>query len=244
MATSTSVFQALERKKQYKYPYLFLGLYLTCMLAVVCLANKLISISGLIVPGGILVFPCIFTICDIVGEVYGYAYPRLFIWIGVMAEFLFSLVVIGVSHTDAPIYFQHAEAYQAVFDPTFRYVLSGLTALLIGEFVNVYLLAKWKIALQGRLFVLRYLFSNAIGQAMLTIIVDLLNYTGKMPFKDILGMMCSGYLFKLSIAVILAFPAWLLIRFLKKVEHVDHYDVNTNFNPFMLSLDDAGQLRS
>ncbi|MDP3705659.1 MAG: VUT family protein [Legionellaceae bacterium] len=41
-------------------------------------------------PGGIFIFPLTFCLCDIVGEVYGYAYPRLFIWIGVLAAFVFS----------------------------------------------------------------------------------------------------------------------------------------------------------
>ncbi|MDF1929910.1 VUT family protein [Legionella pneumophila] len=83
------VFAALERKKQYKYPYLLLGLYLTFLLSTVCLASRITQVGSMLEPGGIFVFPLTFSICDIVGEVYGYAYPRLFIWIGVLAEFLF-----------------------------------------------------------------------------------------------------------------------------------------------------------
>ena len=77
--------EGYSRKKQYKYPYVFLGLYLTFLLATVCLANRLTLIGSMLEPGGIFVFPFLFTICDIVGEVYGYAYPRLFIWVGVLA---------------------------------------------------------------------------------------------------------------------------------------------------------------
>lgn len=233
---ATTFFDALSRKQQYKYPYIFLGCYLTFMLATVCLANKLTIVGNMILPGGIFVFPFTFGICDIVGEVYGYAYPRLFIWVGVFSEFVFSLVLIFVSHTKAPDYFKHPEAYTTVFDPTLRYVASGLIALLVGEFVNVYLLAKWKITLQGRFFIFRSLVSTAIGQACLTIIVDILNYTGKMPTSDLILMMFSGYFWKISFAVMLVFPAWLLVKYLKMVEHIDHYDVNTNFSPFILNL--------
>lgn len=236
---NTTVFQTLSRKQQYKYPYIFLGFYLTFMLATVCLANKLVQIGDMILPGGIFVFPFTFGICDVVGEVYGYAYPRLFIWVGVLAELIFAIVVIAVSHTASPEYFKNPEAYQAVFDPTLRYVFSGLTALLVGEFVNVYLLAKWKITLRGKLFVLRSLLSTAFGQACLTIIVDVLNYTGKMPTSDLINMMLSGYSWKMCFAVLLVFPAWLLVRFLKNAEGIDHYDVGTNFNPFILNLNDG-----
>ena len=235
---ATTVFESLSRRQQYKYPYIFLGIYLTFMLATVCLANKLTLINGWVLPGGIFVFPFTFGICDIVGEVYGYAYPRLFIWVGVLSEFMFSLVLIGVSHTTAPEYFKHPEAYQIVFDPTLRYVVSGLIALLVGEFVNVYLLAKWKVALRGRFFIFRSLLSTAIGQACLTVIVDILNYTGKMPTNDLIYMMISGYSWKMVVAVLLIFPAWGLVKYLKKAENIDYYDINTNFSPFILSLDE------
>lgn len=235
---ATTVFESLSRKQQYKYPYIFLGIYLTFMLATVCLANKLTMVEGWVLPGGIFVFPFTFGICDVVGEVYGYAYPRLFIWVGVLSEFVFSLVLIAVSHTTAPEYFKHPEAYQIVFDPTLRYVVSGLIALLVGEFVNVYLLAKWKVALRGRFFIFRSLLSTAIGQACLTIIVDILNYTGKMPTSDLISMMFSGYSWKMCVALLLIFPAWTMVKYLKKAENIDHYDVNTNFSPFILSLNE------
>jgi uncharacterized PurR-regulated membrane protein YhhQ (DUF165 family) len=129
-------------------------------------------------------------------------------------------------------------AYPTVFDPTIRYVGSGLAGLLVGELANVYLLAKWKIYFKGKFFVLRSLFSTALGQALLTIIVDTLNYLGKMSDHSLGWMMFCGYFWKMSAALLMAFPAWLLVRFLKKVEHVDHYDTHTNFNPFIFSLYD------
>lgn len=232
------VINALSRKKQYKFPYIFFGLYLTFLLSTVCMANKLTLLGGFILPGGIFVFPFTFGICDVLGEVYGYAYPRLIIWVGVIGELLFSLIVIAVSHTSSPEYFKAHEAYQIVFDPTIRYVLSGLAGLLVGEIINVYILAKLKIAARGKYYIPRSLISTAIGQALLTIIVDVLNYTWKMPMSDLTDMMLSGYAWKMSFALLLAFPSWLLVKYLKKAEKIDYYDINTNFNPFILSLEE------
>jgi uncharacterized integral membrane protein (TIGR00697 family) len=228
--------ESFSHKNQYKYPYILLGAYLTFLLSTVCLASKVLLIGPLFEPGGILFFPLTFTICDIVGEVYGYAYPRLFIWIGILAEFVFSFVLIFVSHLPAPPFFEHADAYQIVFDPTVRYVASGLIGLLVGEFVNIYLLAKWKIRVKGKFFKLRSLISTAIGQGSLTIIVDLLNYSGKINHSDLIWMMVCGYLWKMIYAFLMVFPAWLLVKYLKKVENVDYYDIHTNFNPFILGL--------
>lgn len=232
------VINALSRKNQYKFPYIFFGLYLTFLLSTVCMANKLTLLGSFILPGGIFVFPVTFGICDVLGEVYGYAYPRLIIWVGVIGELLFSFIVTAVSHMHSPEYFKANEAYQIVFDPTIRYVLSGLAGLLVGEMINIYILAKLKIATRGKFYIPRSLISTAIGQALLTIIVDVLNYTWKMPMSDLTDMMLSGYAWKMFFALFLAFPSWLLVRYLKKVEKIDYYDVNTNFNPFILSLED------
>ncbi|QDQ41122.1 queuosine precursor transporter [Legionella geestiana] len=231
------VFQALDRKKQYRYPFLFLGLFLTFLLSTVTLANRIVDFHGMILPGGIFVFPLTFSICDIVGEVYGYAYPRLFIWIGVLAELIFSLVGITVSHLNAPEFFTHAPAWQTVYDPTLRYVGAGLTGLFVGEMTNVYLLSKLKIFFRGKYFIVRSLVSTAVGQALLTLVVDALNYLGKMSESHLGMMMLYGYLWKLGCAVLMVFPAWLMVRYLKKAESIDYYDINTDFNPFKLRLD-------
>ncbi|MGC1181336.1 queuosine precursor transporter [Legionella sp.] len=232
------VFDALARKRQYKYPYLFLGLYVTFLLSTVCLASRITQIGTMLEPGGIFVFPFTFSICDIVGEVYGYAYPRLFIWIGVLVECVFSLVLITVSHLPAPEFFTQATAYEIVFDPTLRYVISGLIGLLIGELTNVYLLSKWKIFLKGKFFILRSILSTALGQALLTVVVDFLNYFGKLTDHHLGWMMVCGYLWKMGFAVIMIFPAWLVVKYLKKVEQVDHYDIHTNFSPFVFGLNE------
>lgn len=225
-----------SHKHQYKYPYFFLALYLVFLLSTVCLASRITQLSSILVPGGIFVFPFTFCICDIVGEVYGYAYPRLFIWIGVFVEIVFSMIVIVVSHLPVPAFFNDAQAYQVVFDPTIRYIGAGLMGLLVGELANVYLLAKWKVFLRGRFFILRSLAATAFGQALLTIIVDALNYFGKMAGTHLGWMMLCGYLWKMSFALLMAFPAWLIVKYLKKMEHVDHYDIHTNFSPFSLAL--------
>ena len=59
-----------------------------------------------------------------------------------------------------------------------------------------------------------------------------------MPNDDLISMMFSGYSWKICFAVLLTFPAWLLVKFLKNTENIDYYDVNTNFNPFILNLND------
>ncbi len=221
----------------YKYPFVMLGLYITFLLITVVVANRLTMIGYLLEPGGIYFFPLIFPILDIMGEVYGYSYPRLFIWVGGLCELLFACAVTSVGHFPYPDYFHHAEAYQTVFDPTIRFVLSSLFGTMVGEFLNVYLLAKWKIKLQGKSFVIRSILATAVGQAALTVIVDLFAFAGKMSFAHLGWMMLCGYTYKMVYSVLLSFPSWLVIKKLKEKENVDYFDINTNFNPFRLEIE-------
>ncbi len=218
----------------YKYVTLLLALYITFLLLVVSLANRFFIIVGALEPGGMLVFPLTFLICDIISEVYGYSLGRKFIWLGVLCEFIFAFVATTVVHLPYPADWHNSRAYTIVFDPTIRYVSSSVFALLIGEFINIYILIKWKIKLQGRLFWLRSIIAVALGQAALTIIVDVAAFWGSLTFDSLVWMMICGFLWKMIYSVLLVYPTWLIIKLLKKSEGVDIYDYNLDFNPFKL----------
>lgn len=235
--SKTLITNELSNNKVYKFPLVFLGIYITVLLSTVILANRLTEIGNFLEPGGIYFFPLAFPILDIMGESYGYSYPRLFIWIGAMCELFFSLAITLVAHFPHPIYFLNAEAYKVVLDPTIRFVFSSLLGTIIGYFLNIYFLAKWKVKLQGKSYILRCIGATAVGQAALTIIVDTCAYIGKIHYTNLLWMMFCGYMCKMLYTVILAFPSWLVVKKLKRIERVDYYDINTNFNPFKLELE-------
>jgi queuosine precursor transporter len=220
---------------QYRYKNLLLALYITFLLLVVVLANRFVILGGLLEPGGIFIFPLTFLVCDIIGEVYGYSLPRQFIWMGALCELIFAVVATSIVHLPYPAYWHYWNDYDVVFNPTIRYVFSGLLGLLAGEFLNIYLLIKWKIKLQGKLFWLRSIVSTAFGQATLSIIVDISAFTGSVPMKSLTWMMFCGFAVKMLYAIVLVYPAWLIVKFLKKKENIDIYDFGTNFNPFKLS---------
>ena len=136
-----------------------LAFYVALLCVTVSFANDFNEFFGLILPGGIYVFPLTFIICDVVSEVYGYKLASLFIWIGIISELIFaslSEIIILIPHPD---FFIHGADYTTVFSPTMRYVLAGMAGFFVGEFINIYLLAKWKIKLKGRLFIImKYLY--------------------------------------------------------------------------------------
>ncbi|RLV58252.1 VUT family protein [Parashewanella curva] len=213
-----------------------LATYIVLLCLTVCFANNITSMMGMTLPGGIYVFPVSFIICDIVSEVYGFPIARLFIWFGMISELIFAFLsqaLIAIPHPDT---FIHAQAYHTVFSPTVRYVFSGMVGFFSGEFLNVYILSKWKIRVKGRYFVIRSVMTTAIGQAVLSIVVDYLAFAGKMPTSELISMMYAGWKVKMIYSLFFVLPAWYIVSYIKKTDKIDVYDVNTNFNPFRFKL--------
>ncbi len=226
--------EALTHPAQFSKLSFLLAAYVVLLCLTVCFANNINDIAGMTLPGGILVFPASFIICDIVGEVYGYSVARRFIWIGILAELLFAGIAELLIILPHPGFFEHELAYQTVFSPTLRYVLSGIAGFFFGEFLNIYILAKWKIKVSGKYFVVRSICTTAIGQALLSIIVDLLAFYGKMSNGDLGWMMISGWAIKMAYSLLFVLPAWFLVQYLKRHEKIDFLDTDTNFNPFKI----------
>lgn len=218
--------------RYYKYPPLLLALYITFLITSMCLANRLVSIGVLLEPGSIFIFPFTFLINDISSEVYGYSMSRRFIFIGLFCELVFSLSTTMVSHLPYPSGWNKAIAYTTVFDPTLLCIVAATFSRFIGEFVNAYLIVKWKIKLKGKLFWLRSIGASAIGQALFSIIFDIMNFSTKIPIKSLMWIMTCGFLWKMSYVILLVFPSWLVVKYIKKNDNVDVYDYGAKFNPF------------
>ena len=69
-----------------------------------------------------------------------------------------------------------------------------------------------------------------------TVIAYLTEFLGILPFSKLIQLMAISFVVKLSLSPILIFPTMITAKFLKRVEGIDVYDYNTNFNPFEFRL--------
>ena len=187
---------------------------------------------------GIFFFPTIFILDDIVTEVYGYAAARQMMWIG-MATFL--VLVLGTMLVmqlpyDAK-WLPEEKAFDIVFLQLPRVFLSFVVGIFVGAIVNDFAMAKIKIYLGGRFFMLRSIGSSLVGALALQITGTTIALYGMMSYlHEVLPMMLVSYGYKLIfdlVGVVIAYP---LQKTLKRAEGIDHYDINTNFNPFKFSI--------
>ena len=134
-------------------------------------------------------------------------------------------------HLPVPIGWDHAQDYENVLGRGVRTSIFGNMAVLVGSYLNAYIISKLKILTRGRNFILRSIGSSAVGELIQTVVGCLLVYTGVFPFHTILKLMIDLYVVQITLGVIISSVGSILVRILKHVEG-DYYDTVVNFNPF------------
>jgi queuosine precursor transporter len=212
---------------------LILGMInITISLSADVVAYKLVNLGPALLPGAPLIFPLTYIIGDIVAEVYGYTQAKKIIWVTLVCELFFALVIKVIIHLPSPVFWHQQHSYNEVIDPILRFVLAGILAVISSSFINIYIISKWKILMKGRHFWLRSLGSSAIGGFILVLITILAGFSGNLHWSKLLTMIVSVYSMELLYSLLGVWPASIITGFLKLEEQLDVYDTETNFNPF------------
>ena len=193
-------------------------------------------LGGLTFGAGVLFFPISYVFGDILTEVYGYARARKVIWAGfaglAFASFMAEVVV---ALPPAP-FWQHQAAYEIAFGSTWRIVLASMTAYFCGEFVNSFVLAKMKILTAGKWLWTRTIGSTIAGEAVDSALFYPLAFYGSgiIPDEKLPLVMLAQFVGKVVVEVVFTPITYKIVGALKRAEHEDYYDRDTDFNPFTL----------
>jgi queuosine precursor transporter len=190
--------------------------------------------------GGTLLFPISYIFGDVLTEVYGYARGRRVIWTGFAMAALMGLTLWFVGRMPGEGAWE-AVAGQGAYDAILGGVSQGgiivasLVAYFAGEFSNSYVLARMKVLTGGRMLWTRTIGSTLVGQGIDTVIFVLIaSAFGVFPWSIAVSIIVANYIFKVGIETLLTPVTYAVVRALKRAEHEDYYDIDTNFNPFHL----------
>ena len=185
---------------------------------------------------GVLFFPISYIFGDILTEVYGYAQTRRVIWAG-FAALVFAAVMaaVVVALPPAPGW-DNQKVYEIAFGNTWRIAGASMLAFFCGEFVNSYVLAKMKVASAGRNMSLRFVASTVVGEAVDSSLFYPLAFwnSGIMPNELVMTLMFSQFITKTLVEVAFLPLTTRIVSALKRAENEDHYDRDTDFNPFKI----------
>lgn len=211
-------------------------IYITIEIASNTVAYRFLNFNNTIfLSSATLIFPITYFVTDIITEVFGYKMGKSVVWFGFICDFIFVFAIIIVIHSFKQYVPQNQNAYDYVFGGLLRVVSVSFIGVLSGQFINMYILSKWKIMAKGRYFWLRSIGSSVIGEFLLLLIACFGAFSGDISTKSIFKMIGSAYLLKITYALVLSAPAQFIATRLKRACGVDVYDYNTDFNPFSLS---------
>lgn len=197
-------------------------------------ATKIIQVGPLAFDGGTFLFPLSYIFGDILTEVYGYKSSRRVIWTGFFWLFVTALTLAIVDGATPAGDYPLQDSFHAILGQTPRIVIASLCGFLAGEFTNSFVLAKMKLRTQGRQLWSRTIGSTLVGQMVDTVVFSTIAFAGTLPNDLLITVIWSGYLFKVAIEVIFTPLTYRIVNWLKQVEDEDYYDVETNFNPFLI----------
>lgn len=185
---------------------------------------------------GVLFFPISYVFGDILTEVYGYARARRVIWTG-FAALLFASVMAAVIVALPPAPgWENQKVYEIAFGNTWRVAGASMIAYFCGELVNSYVLARMKVASEGRYMRTRFVASTVAGEAVDSALFYPLAFwnSGIMPNELVMTLVVSQFVAKTLVEVAFLPVTTRIVTALKAAEHEDYYDRDTDFNPFKL----------
>lgn len=193
---------------------LLVSIYIFCICASELMGAKtfpVLNVFGYQLNTSVSIFflPLVFTINDVITEVYGKERTRSVIRSGllmVLLIFLFSILFVFLPPSKR---FAPSEgAYDTIFGLSARFALASLTAFIIAEFTDVFIFVKLRSRFGKKALWFRNNVSNFVSQFLDTIIFMVLAfYSFNVPFIDNLTFLTS-----------LIIPYWLIKCFMSVIE--------------------------
>jgi len=217
-------------------PYLMVivALYVTSLITANIVAVKVLSFGVWTTDAGLLTFPIAYIVGDVLTEVYGYAAARRVIWLGFICNALAVATIQLAGFLPSEATWDGGDAWSRIFDAAPRILIASLCAYLVGEFANEYVLARLKVATNGRWLWTRTITSTVVGQGLDTLIFVTIAFAGVFSGQILWEMIYTGWILKTSYEVLATPVTYLVVGKLKAAEGIDAFDHDTDFNPLAL----------
>lgn len=183
------------------YAYLT-GIFTASLIISNIIAGKTFDFLSFTLPCGVIIFPVIYIVNDILAEVYGYEKARKVILLGFLMNLIAVICYNITIWLPAPVFFEGSEAFNLVLGSTLRLLVASFLAYLVGSIVNakamVYL-KKWD---EEKLF-FRCIMSTLFGEGLDAIIFITIAFWATMPAEALIVMIVAQALFKTLYEIII-----------------------------------------
>ena len=149
----------------------------------------------------IFLMPLLYTIIDVVSEVYGRARARSLVWSGLVVLILLVLFMLLATSLPAAARFQANDAYSQIFGMSLRIAIASIAAFAFSELLDVMVYNRLKEKTKGKMIWLRNNTSNFLGE-----------FVDSAVFMTIAfyGVFASGFSENISVLMGLILPYWIV----------------------------------
>ncbi len=233
MNENTAVSSKLINESQRIRPYHILSLLFVLIFMLSNIASvKMAEIAGKNIFSGIIYFPLIYIINDIITEVYGFNASRKTIWAAAIINIACAILLyFAVLLPNAPG-IENNFHFNQIFELSTKILIASITSFVLGEYVNSIILAKLKLKFTGRFFAFRAILSTLLACICETLIFVTIVFYHTHFDESILELSITLIAIKIIYEIAFIPITSVVVRYLKDTEHIDFYDYKTKFNLF------------
>jgi queuosine precursor transporter len=183
------------------------GFFVTNAVVAELIGGKLVQYFGLFTQSiGIILWPVVFVLTDLINEHYGQKGTRRLTYITVgLIIYTYLIITIGGATKaveGSPVDDAH---FTVVFGQSQWIIIGSVVAFLVSQLVDVFVFGVFRRRTGGRMIWLRATGSTAISQLIDTFVVQFIAFVvpGKWTMDQLVVNASWGYLFKLAVALCL-----------------------------------------
>ena len=183
------------------------GFFITNAIVAELIGGKLVQFFGLFTQSiGIILWPVIFLLTDLINEYYGKDGVRKLTYITVgLISFTFIVLSVALSIPATSFSPVSDSVFNTIFGQSQWIIVGSIIAFLLSQLVDVYVFWLFKKATGDKHIWLRATGSTMVSQLIDTFVVQFIAFVlpGKWPFSEFLVNASWGYAFKLLVALAL-----------------------------------------
>lgn len=204
------------------------GFFITNAIVAELIGGKLVQFFGLFTQSiGIILWPVIFLLTDLINEYYGKDGVKKLTYITVgLISFTFILLSIALNIPATSFSPVSDDNFKIVFGQSQWIIVGSIVAFLFSQLIDVYVFWAFKKVTGNKHIWLRATGSTMVSQLVDTFVVQFIAFVlpGKWPFDEFLTNASWGYAFKLLVALALIpmiyVGHFLIGKYLHKKDHL------------------------
>ncbi len=172
---------------------------------------RIVTIAGLSLDAGTIIYPFTFTLRDLVHKVAGKSVARLLIVLAAVINLVMAVIfwLVAALPPDPEVGAQLA--FGQVLAPVWRIVFASILAEVVSEFIDTEVYARWVARMGERFQWGRVLSSNAVSVPIDSALFSVLAFGGVLPAGVVIGIFWANVLIKGAVTLI-SIPWIYLVR--------------------------------